>query len=88
MLSDKSRPVIAVTLPVVAEHIGEIAKRFYTHMFGEHPELLDGVFNRGNPGSRPPAAGTGRLGGLVRHDAGGDSGCGCPTGSSSRASTA
>ncbi|WP_030273839.1 globin domain-containing protein [Streptomyces sp. NRRL B-24484] len=48
MLSDKSRPVIVATLPVVAEHIGEIAKRFYTHLFGEHPELLDGVFNRGN----------------------------------------
>lgn len=48
MLSDTSRPVIAATLPVVAEHIGEIARRFYRHMFAEHPELLDGVFNRGN----------------------------------------
>jgi nitric oxide dioxygenase len=48
MLSDKSRPVVAATLPVVGEHIGEIAKRFYQHMFGNHPELLDGLFNRGN----------------------------------------
>ena len=48
MLSDRSRPVIEATLPVVAENIEEIATRFYTHLFGEHPELLDGVFNRGN----------------------------------------
>ncbi len=48
MLSEKSAPVIRATLPVVAENIGEIAKRFYDHMFGEHPELLDGTFNRGN----------------------------------------
>jgi nitric oxide dioxygenase len=33
---------------VVAESIGEIATRFYDHLFGEHPELLDGTFNRGN----------------------------------------
>ncbi|RBY81676.1 hemin transporter [Geodermatophilus sp. TF02-6] len=49
MLSDRSRPVVQATLPVVAENIGQIAKRFYGHMLGEqHPELLDGVFNRGN----------------------------------------
>ncbi|MFJ3308564.1 globin domain-containing protein [Streptomyces sp. NPDC086549] len=48
MLSDTSRPVVTATLPVVAEHIGEIAQRFYKHMFAEHPELLNGVFNRGN----------------------------------------
>jgi nitric oxide dioxygenase len=48
MLSDTSRPVVAATLPVVVEHIGEIAQRFYRHMFAEHPELLDGVFNRTN----------------------------------------
>jgi len=40
--------VIEATLPVVAENIEEIATRFYTHLFGQHPELLDGVFNRGN----------------------------------------
>src|SRR3954470_15284446 len=48
MLTEKSRPVIEATLPVVGENIGEIAERFYQHMFTEHPELLDGLFNRGN----------------------------------------
>ena len=48
MLSDTSYPVVKATLPVVGEHIQEIARRFYGHMFGEHPELLDGLFNRGN----------------------------------------
>lgn len=48
MLSDKSRPVIEATLPVVGEHIGAIATRFYEHLFAAHPELLDGTFNRGN----------------------------------------
>ena len=48
MLSDRSRPVIEATLPVVAEHIQEIARRFYTHLFEQHPGLNDGVFNRGN----------------------------------------
>jgi nitric oxide dioxygenase len=48
MLSDRSRPVVQATLPVVAENIQEIAKRFYGHMFTNHPELLDGTFNRGN----------------------------------------
>ena len=48
MLSEKSRPVIEATLPVVGDNIGKIADRFYQHLFGEHPELLDGVFNRGN----------------------------------------
>lgn len=48
MLSDTSLPVVKATLPVVGENIGEIASRFYAHMFQEHPELLDGLFNRGN----------------------------------------
>jgi len=48
MLSEQSRPVIEATLPAVGAHIGEIAARFYRHLFAEHPELLDGVFNRGN----------------------------------------
>jgi nitric oxide dioxygenase len=48
MLSDKALPVISATLPVVGENIREIAQRFYKHMFAEHPELLDGLFNRGN----------------------------------------
>jgi nitric oxide dioxygenase len=48
MLSDRSRPVIEATLPAVAANIQTIAQRFYEHLFDEHPELLDGVFNRGN----------------------------------------
>ena len=48
MLSERSRPVIEATLPVVGENIDEIARRFYAHLFAERPELLDGVFNRGN----------------------------------------
>ncbi len=52
MLSDRSRPVIEATLPVVADNIEEIATRFYAHLFGEHPELIDGVFNRGNQAER------------------------------------
>ena len=48
MLTETSRPVVEATLPVVGENIGKIAERFYQHLFGEHPELLDGIFNRGN----------------------------------------
>lgn len=48
MLSDNSRPVIEATLPVIDQHIQEIADSFYRHLFDTHPELLDGVFNRGN----------------------------------------
>jgi len=48
MLSRTSRPVIEATLPVVAEHIHVIAERFYRHMFDARPDLLDGLFNRGN----------------------------------------
>src|SRR5690349_4373236 len=48
MLSERSRPVVEATLPAVAENIGLIAERFYRHLFEGHPELLDGVFNRGN----------------------------------------
>src|SRR4051794_25093928 len=48
VLSDRSRPVIQATLPVVAQAIPRIAPRSYQHMFTAHPELLDGIFNRGN----------------------------------------
>ncbi|WP_426409737.1 globin domain-containing protein [Bradyrhizobium ganzhouense] len=46
MLSDKSRPIIQATLPVVGAHIEEIAKCFYGLLFAAHPELMDGLFNR------------------------------------------
>src|SRR3954462_11927623 len=48
MLSERSREVVQATLPAVAENIHLIAERFYEHLFDAHPELLDGVFNRGN----------------------------------------
>ncbi|MEO5779801.1 MAG: globin domain-containing protein [Arthrobacter oryzae] len=48
MLSDTAFPVIKATLPVVGEHIQDIAQRFYGHMFQARPDLLDGLFNRGN----------------------------------------
>jgi nitric oxide dioxygenase len=48
VLSDRSRPVIEATLPVVADNIQEIARRFYAHLFEQYPQLTDGVFNRGN----------------------------------------
>ncbi|GAA2593869.1 hypothetical protein GCM10010399_25600 [Dactylosporangium fulvum] len=51
MLSAKARPVVQATLPAVADNIGTIAERFYRHMFTEHPDLLDGTFNRGNQAS-------------------------------------
>ena len=37
-LSEKSQPAVGATLPVAGEHIDEIAKRFYGHLFGEHHE--------------------------------------------------
>ena len=48
MLSELNRPVVEATLPVVGQNIAEIAQRSYRHMFAEHPELLDGTFDRGN----------------------------------------
>jgi nitric oxide dioxygenase len=48
MLSEQNRPIVEATLPVVGQHIGAIAGRFYEHMFAAHPELMDGTFNRGN----------------------------------------
>ncbi|WP_030437325.1 globin domain-containing protein [Actinoplanes subtropicus] len=57
MLSESARPVVKATLSLVAGHIEEIAARFYAHMFAAHPELRDGLFNRGNQraGSQPKA---------------------------------
>jgi nitric oxide dioxygenase len=48
MLSDKSRPVIEATLPLVGSRIGDITPKFYTRLFAAHPELLDGLFSRSN----------------------------------------
>ncbi|GDY50124.1 hypothetical protein SVIO_007470 [Streptomyces violaceusniger] len=51
MLSLGSAAVIRATLPVVGEALDEITARFYGTMFAEQPELLDGLFNRGNQAS-------------------------------------
>ncbi|MEE2570467.1 globin domain-containing protein [Pseudarthrobacter sp. J64] len=48
MLSDKSRPVIEATLPLVGSRIGAITPKFYERLFAAHPELLDGLFSRSN----------------------------------------
>lgn len=47
-LSSSALPIVEATLPLVGQHIGGIAGRFYERLFTEHPELLDGTFNRGN----------------------------------------
>ncbi|MEV6211387.1 globin domain-containing protein [Kitasatospora sp. NPDC051914] len=51
MLSDDSAVVIRATLPAVGAALDDITTRFYATMFGDHPELLDGMFNRGNQAS-------------------------------------
>ena len=51
MLSQESAATIRATLPVVAEHLDTITARFYDGMLVEHPELLDGLFNRANQAS-------------------------------------
>ncbi|MFF4351238.1 globin domain-containing protein [Streptomyces sp. NPDC001530] len=51
MLSAESAALVRATLPVVAESLDEITSRFYGAMFRDRPELLDGMFNRGNQAS-------------------------------------
>ncbi|MGI5120215.1 globin domain-containing protein [Marinactinospora thermotolerans] len=48
MLSAESAELVRRTLPVVGAALDEITARFYDTMFAEHPDLLDGMFNRGN----------------------------------------
>lgn len=48
MLSDKSRPLIVATLPLVGARLGAITPNFYSRLFAAHPELLDGLFSRAN----------------------------------------
>jgi nitric oxide dioxygenase len=55
MLSAESAAVVRTTLPAVAGALDEITERFYATMFRDRPQLLDGMFNRGNQ-----AAGTQR----------------------------
>jgi nitric oxide dioxygenase len=51
MLSAESTALVRATLPAVAEALDEITTRFYATMFHDRPELLDGMFNRGNQAS-------------------------------------
>ncbi|MET8560829.1 globin domain-containing protein [Streptomyces flaveolus] len=51
MLSPESATVIRATLPAVGGALDDITARFYGTMFAEQPELLDGLFNRGNQAS-------------------------------------
>ncbi|TLF79483.1 globin domain-containing protein [Nocardia cyriacigeorgica] len=39
---------IRATLPLVGAHIDEITTVFYRRLFGNHPELIRDLFNRGN----------------------------------------
>ncbi|CAL9317309.1 globin domain-containing protein [Streptomyces sp. NPDC030392] len=48
MLSAESAAMIRATLPAVGGALDEITTRFYATMFADRPELLDGMFNRGN----------------------------------------
>ncbi|MFE9775302.1 globin domain-containing protein [Streptomyces sp. NPDC005931] len=51
MLSAESAAVVTATLPSVAGALDEITARFYGAMFRDRPDLLDGMFNRGNQAS-------------------------------------
>ncbi|MFJ8200914.1 globin domain-containing protein [Streptomyces sp. NPDC096152] len=51
MLSPESADVIRATLPAVGGALDEITTRFYGTMFADQPQLLDGLFNRGNQAS-------------------------------------
>ncbi|SFG69453.1 globin domain-containing protein [Streptomyces mirabilis] len=51
MLSTESAALVRATLPTVAGALDEITTRFYDTMFHDRPELLDGMFNRGNQAS-------------------------------------
>ncbi|WP_433237930.1 globin domain-containing protein [Streptosporangium sp. CA-135522] len=51
MLSAESAAIVRATLPVVGASLDAITTRFYETMFSERPELLDGLFNRGNQAS-------------------------------------
>ena len=57
MLSEKSRPVIEATLPIIAERIGHITPDFYERMFAARPDLMDGLFSRSSQleGTQPKA---------------------------------
>ncbi|WP_305094515.1 globin domain-containing protein [Prescottella sp. R16] len=48
LLSERSRPIIEATLPVVGEHLGEISELFYRDLFEALPSLKTDLFNKTN----------------------------------------
>lgn len=48
LLSPNSRPIIEATLPLVGEHLAEISRRLYRHLFDSVPSLAADLFNRTN----------------------------------------
>ncbi|MGW2717788.1 globin domain-containing protein [Streptomyces sp. NPDC001492] len=66
MLSAESAAVVRATLPAVDGALDEITTRFYGAMFRDRPELLDGMFNRGNQaGGDQPRALAGSIAGFA-----------------------
>ena len=57
MLSEKSRPIIEATLPIIAKRINDITPDFYRRMFAARPDLMDGMFSRSSQleGTQPRA---------------------------------
>lgn len=47
-LDPEHAETIRATLPLVGAHIDEITTAFYRRLFGNHPELIRDLFNRGN----------------------------------------
>jgi len=47
-LEPRHAEIVSATLPLIGAHIDEITAEFYRRMFGNHPELLRNLFNRGN----------------------------------------
>ncbi|MBF6423651.1 globin domain-containing protein [Nocardia cyriacigeorgica] len=47
-LNAEHAETIRATLPLVGAHIDEITTAFYRRLFGNHPELIRDLFNRGN----------------------------------------
>ena len=72
MLSDRSRPVVEATLPVIADHIEEIAAPLLRAPVRRPPGAAGRHVQPGQPGRGHPAGGAGRLGRRVRQRAGED----------------
>lgn len=47
-LEPQHAEIVKATLPLIGSKIDEITSEFYRTMFGNHPELIRNLFNRGN----------------------------------------